>query len=186
MDTTLMAQALEGFGRRLELVGPDGWSGSTPCDDWDVRALVNHVLAELLWVPPLLAGQTIEEVGDRFDGDVIGDDPLAAWDAAAAEALAAAEVDGAQERTVHLSFGDFPGSEYLGQVTSDVVIHTWDLAQSLGADAALGDSLVVFVEAFLGPQIDAWRSAGAFGPAVEGSGDVDAQAALLARTGRSG
>jgi uncharacterized protein (TIGR03086 family) len=184
MDTTLIAGALDGFGRRLALVGDD-WSAATPCPDWDVRALVNHVLAELLWVPPLLAGKTIAEVGDQFDGDVLGDDPMEAWIDASASMLAAASEPGAQERTVHLSFGDFSGSDYLGQVTSDVVIHTWDLAHALDEDGELGDALVVFVEAFLGPQIDAWRSAGAFGPAADVPADASAQEALLAQTGRA-
>src|SRR5690606_38196050 len=126
-----------------------------------------HVVGELLWMPPLLEGATIAEVGDRFDGDVLGADPLRTARGAAAAARAAAEAAGAQERTVHLSFGDFPGAEYLGQVTSDVTIHTWDLARAVGADDRLGEPLVDFTAAFLGPQVDAWRAAGAFGPAVD-------------------
>src|SRR6266508_4658488 len=167
MDTALFADAIDGFGRRLDKVGAEQWTAATPCADWDVRTLVNHVVGELLWVPSLLEGRTIAEVGDRFDGDVLGDDPLVTWTSAAAEALAAASQPGVQERTVHLSFGDFPGSEYLGQVTSDVILHSWDLARAVGANDRLGASLVGFVNSFLSPQIDAWRSAGAFGPVVE-------------------
>ena len=184
MDTTLVAGALEGFGRRLEKVGPEDWVRPTPCDDWDVRALVHHVIGELLWVPPLLAGQTIAEVGDRFDGPLWDDDVTTAWNDAAASCLAAAEEPGAQDRTVHLSFGDFPGGEYLGQLTSDVVIHTWDLARAIGEDDRLGEALVVFTDAFLGPQIEAWRSAGALGPARGAPEGADAQTRLLAQTGR--
>ena len=50
--------------------------GATPCTEWDVRALVNHVLGEIRWAVPLFAGSTIAEVGDRFDGDLLGDDPV--------------------------------------------------------------------------------------------------------------
>lgn len=185
MDTALMADALDGFGQRLDLVDAAQWSAATPCADWDVRTLVNHVVGELLWVPPLLAGRTIAEVGDEFDGDILGDDPLVTWASAVAGALAAASQPGAQERTAHLSFGDFPGSEYLGQVVSDVIIHSWDLARAVGADDRLGAPLVEFVDSFLSPQIDAWRSAGAFGPAVDVAPDADVQDRLLAQTGRS-
>ena len=185
MDTEVLAQAVEGFGQRLDHIADDQWSGPTPCADWDVRTLVNHVVNELLWVPPLLDGQTIAEVGDRFDGDVLGDDPRSAFTAAATEAVAAASQFGVQERTVHLSFGDMPGAGYLGQVTSDVIIHTWDLARAIGADDRLAAALVDFVDTELGPQIDAWRGAGVFGPAVAVDPDVDSQARLLAQTGRS-
>ena len=84
MDTDLMANAIDGFEQRLRSVGATEWDATTPCDEWDVRALVNHVVSELLWMPPLLEGKTIAEVGDRFDGDVLGSDPLATYRSAAA------------------------------------------------------------------------------------------------------
>jgi uncharacterized protein (TIGR03086 family) len=185
MDDQLIADAFGGFGARLATVDAGQWDGSTPCADWDVRTLVNHVVGEVLWIPPLLEGKTIAEVGDRFDGDVLGDDPAAAWAGAVSAALAGVAEPGAQERTVHLSFGDFSGADYLGQITSDVVIHTWDLARAVGADDRLDPALVAFVDEFLSPQIDAWRSAGAFGPAVAAGEGADAQARLLGHTGRS-
>jgi uncharacterized protein (TIGR03086 family) len=185
MDTGLFKDALDGFGGRLAQVGPDHWASPTPCADWDVRTLANHVVAEVLWVPPLLEGKTIAGVGDRFDGDVLGDDPMATWAAAVRDALASAGDPRAQDRTVHLSFGDFPGSEYLGQVTSDLAIHSWDLARALGADDRLGGELFEFVDTFLGPQLSAWRSAGAFGPAARVGPDAGPQERFLAETGRS-
>ena len=185
VDVVVMANACEGFNQRLAEVQASQWGQSTPCADWDVRTLVNHVVGELLWVPPLLAGQTIADVGDRFDGDILGDDPLATARAAAAAAVAAAGEPGAQERTVHLSFGDFPGSEYLGQVTSDVIIHMWDLARAIGADEDLGDELVQFGTDVLVPQIELWRAAGALGPAVGVDPGASAQDRLLGLTGRT-
>ena len=70
-------------------VGADQWALDTPCTEWNVRTLVNHVTVEDLWVPPLLRGATIEEIGDRFDGDQLGDDPKAAWRTAHDEAVRA-------------------------------------------------------------------------------------------------
>jgi len=185
MDMELMAGAIHAFEHRLGAVGTDQWKAATPCADWDVRTLVNHVVGELLWIPPLLEGRTIAEVGDRFDGDILGSDPLVSASSAAADALVAASQPGAHERIVHLSFGDFPGGDYLGQVVSDVVIHSWDLARAIGGDDRLDPALVTFVDGFLSPQIDAWRSAGAFGPAVDVDAGADDQERLLAQTGRS-
>ena len=69
------ARAVEAFGERVRAVPDDRWNGSTPCTDWDVRALVNHLVGENLWTPPLFEGKTIAEIGDVYDGDVLGADP---------------------------------------------------------------------------------------------------------------
>lgn len=180
----LFERSVDGFGERVHAVPDDGWHGSTPCTDWDVRTLVNHLVNEARWMAPLLAGKTIDEVGDALDGDLLGDDPKAAWGAAAAEAKAAVAEPGAAERTVHLSFGDTQGSDYIAQVLGDHVIHTWDLARAVGADERLDPELVALVLAGLAPQVEEWRSAGIFGDRVEVADDADAQTRLLALTGR--
>ena len=59
-------------------VRPEQWHDETPCSEWDVRTLVRHLLYEQRWVPSVCEGLTIEEVGDRFEGDLLGDDS-AAW-----------------------------------------------------------------------------------------------------------
>jgi uncharacterized protein (TIGR03086 family) len=181
---SLFGRAVQEFDARVQAVGADQWSAPTPDEHWDVRALVNHVTGEDLWAPPLLDGMTIAEVGDRFDGDVLGDDPKSAWSAAAGGATAAAAQDGALERTVHVSFGDIPGSDYLMQLVCDHVIHSWDLARAIGADDRLDPELVAWVHEQLAPQAEAWRGAGAFGPAVDVAADADVQTRLLALTGR--
>ena len=56
---------------------------------WTVRDLANHVTNENLWTVPLIKGSTMDEVGDRFDGDVLGDDPIGSALAAARAAVTA-------------------------------------------------------------------------------------------------
>ena len=70
---TAYRRSVEGWTARVEAVGPDQWALPTPCADWDVRTLVNHVVGEDLWTGPLMRGETMEEVGDRFDGDQLGE-----------------------------------------------------------------------------------------------------------------
>lgn len=186
MSDTIEAyrRAVVEFGARVRAVGPDQWNRPTPCTDWDVRDLVGHLVNEERWAPPLLAGSTIEEVGDRFEGDLLSDDPRAAWEDAAAEATEAAGQEEVLGRMVHVSFGDITGEEYLCQLTTDHVIHAWDLARATGGDERLDPELVDFVFRYLEPKADEWRRMGAFGPSVETPPGADQQAKLLAIAGR--
>ncbi|MFF3069246.1 TIGR03086 family metal-binding protein [Kitasatospora sp. NPDC057904] len=176
-------EALAAFGEQVRLIGPGQWDAPTPCTDWSVRDLVNHLTGEQLWIPELLMGATVAEVGGRFDGDVLGDDPVAAWTAAADAARHAFAVPGATGLTVHLSFGDVSGQYYLDQVTTDLVIHAWDLAEGVGHPTRLPAGLVDFALAALGGYGDL-SGTGAFAPPVPVPDDADPQTRLLALTGR--
>src|SRR5437016_5418264 len=68
-------RSLAEFTDRARQVRPDQWRGPTPCLDWDVRTLINHIVNEDRWTVPVMAGATIADVGDRFDGDRPGHDP---------------------------------------------------------------------------------------------------------------
>jgi len=132
------------------------WDAPTPCSDWTTRELLNHLTAEQLWVPHLLRGETVDEVGDRHDGDVLGADPVATWERANAEA-ARAWRDVPDDRTVHLSYGDSPAAEYRWQMTLDLAVHGWDLARAAGVDPQVDDGLAeALVEEFSG-QVEQWR-----------------------------
>jgi uncharacterized protein (TIGR03086 family) len=181
----LHARASARFGALVHAVRADQWELATPCAGWTVRDLINHVAAENLWTAPLMAGATIAEVGDAYDGDVLGDDPTAAWDAAAADARGAVDAPGALDRTVHLSFGDTPATEYLDQLFADHLIHAWDLAQAIGADSRLDADLVAACAAWFDTVEDAYRRAGAIGPRTHVAAGADPQTVLLARFGRS-
>jgi uncharacterized protein (TIGR03086 family) len=185
MDVPAMfRRAVAEFDARVRQVDGQQWQAATPDADWTVRDLVNHIVSEDLWAPPLLAGSTITEVGDRFDGDVLGIDPGRAWAAASAGAMRAVGQDGAMDRIVHLSFGDFPGREYTMQLFADHLIHAWDLARAIGADERLDAGLVASCANWFEDVEDAYRSAGAIAARPPVPGDADAQAVLLACFGR--
>lgn len=181
----LHRRACERFGDHVRAVHPDQWVTPTPCADWNVRELVNHVTGEDLWTAPLMAGATIAEVGNKFDGDVVGDEPAAAYLRAADEAVAAVSAKGALERTVHLSFGDCPGSEYAMQLFADHLVHGWDLAHAIGADERLDPELVQACAEWFAANEEGYRSSGAIGPRPQIPADADPQTALLAAFGRN-
>lgn len=176
--------ALREFDTRVRAVPADGWHRPTPCTDWDVRALVNHIVVEQLWVPPLFEGRTIEEVGDRFDGDQLGENPVLAWENAAKPARAVIAAPGALERIVHLSFGDVPGRVYVEQLTFDLAIHAWDLARGIGADERLDPRVAAQLLPVAQAQVPDFQASGMFAPPLDVAPDTDPQTRLLALTGR--
>jgi uncharacterized protein (TIGR03086 family) len=181
----IYARCSAGFTERVHAVG-DRWKDPTPLPGWDVRELVNHVVNEERWTPPLFGGSTIGDVGDRFDGDLLGDDPVATVDEAAAAALAAVRADGAVEGVVHLSFGDHPGREYAMQLAADHLVHSWDLARAVGADETLDpDAVIAVLDWFDGTEA-LYREMGAIGPQVDIPAGSGPQAQLLSRFGRQG
>ena len=178
----LHRRSVESWRSRLDAVDDSQWTLPTPCTEWDVRALVNHLVGEELWTVPLVDGATLEEVGDRFDGDVLGDDPTVVGRAAATEAAAAVDRRLPEGGTVQLSFGVVPIEEYVQQLSADHLVHAWDLAVATGQDLSLDLELVRGVSEWFAEREKMYRDAGAVGPAAP-AGD-DPQSALLAAFGR--
>ncbi|MBT2387763.1 TIGR03086 family metal-binding protein [Streptomyces sp. ISL-11] len=177
-------EALALFGDRVHTVRPDQWDDPTPCTEWSVRDLVNHLTVEQLWVPPLLDGAAIEDLGDSLEGDLLGDDPVAAWDDAAAAARKAFGAPGALKREVALSQGPTRADAYGAQMTADAAVHAWDLSRAIGADEHLPEALVEFTREEVEPYADALAGTGLFAKPVRVPADADAQTRLLGQLGR--
>jgi uncharacterized protein (TIGR03086 family) len=180
---TLYRESVENWSGMVSRIAADQWDQPTPCTDWTVRDLVNHVAGEDLWTPPLVAGKTIADVGDQFDGDVLGADPVASAQSAAAAAIAATGAALPGGGIVHLSFGDFPVSEYAWQLVADHLVHSWDLAAAIGAPRELDPEAIADLAGWFVNWEDGFRGAGAIGPRASVS-DGDAQTMLLASFGR--
>ncbi|GDY28640.1 hypothetical protein GTS_02730 [Gandjariella thermophila] len=177
-------RAMTEFDRRVRAVPPDGWDAPTPCSDWSVRDLVNHLVSEQRWAPWLLYGATLEEVGGRFDGDVLGDDPTAAWAEAATAAREAFTKPGALSRRVHTSGGVIPAEEYGWQMTVDLAVHAWDLAKGIRGDDRIDPELAAAALDVVRPQVAQWQGLGIFDPPVNVPEHADAQTRLLGLLGR--
>jgi uncharacterized protein (TIGR03086 family) len=178
---TLYHRSLASWTTRLDSLTPAQLGRPTPCEGWTVQDLVNHVVGEELWTRPLMQGQTIEQVGDRFEGDLLGDDPVGAARSAAADATAAVE-GSLSGRKVHLSYGDEDAEEYVRQLVADHLIHSWDLAAALGDRTYLDPETVTEVATWFADKEELYRSAGAVGPRADGGGEP--QSDLLVAFGR--
>jgi uncharacterized protein (TIGR03086 family) len=175
------------FAELVAAVGSGQWHGRTPCSRWDVRMLVHHLLYEQRWVPLLFEGLTIEQVGDRFDGDLLGEDVFA-WPGLLASAIEAAHATvaqpGALDRTVHLSFGDVSGREYVMQLTADLAIHAWDLARATGQDDVLDPRVVAVMLPWAEANADLLAASGMFGTRVDTGPSAPDDVCLLGLLGR--
>lgn len=180
----LYVQAMTSTQRYLYGVRPAQWSGPTPCTEWDVKQVANHVIGENLWAGELFKGRTIDQVGTRFDGDLAGDDPAAAYRKSVDAARSSVEAPGAMETTCHLSFGDFSGAEYAGQLFMDLLIHGWDIAKATGQDTKLDADLVAACLPIAQQMTSQYRGAGVFGEDLPVAPDADPQVRLLALVGR--
>jgi uncharacterized protein (TIGR03086 family) len=163
----------------------DDWSGPTPCTDWNVRALVNHVVGEDRWTKPLVDGKTIAEVGDAFDGDLLGEDPKASAIAAADEAVTAVAERLPAGGRVHLSYGQEDIGEYISQLAADHLIHGWDLAVATGQSRKLDSELVAEVAAWFRNREEIMRFVAAILARPDSAPGDTAQADLLLAFGRN-
>jgi uncharacterized protein (TIGR03086 family) len=182
----LHAQALDRTGRIVAAIKPDQWHAGTPCDGWDVHALLNHLVAGNLWAAELGTGAAIEDVGTRLDGDVLGSHPAASYASSAAAAAATFRRPGALEAPCAVSYGPVPGSVYAGHRFLDVFVHGWDLAVATGQDTELDAGLMRACREVIEPQVAAFRAAGALGGEEPVPADATDQQRFLAMLGRQG
>ena len=152
-------------------------------DKLTLKDIINYHAYDTAWVPDTLAGKTIDEVGDKYDGDLLGDDPAASYRKYAEAAMAAAK-PADLDKTVYLTYGDYPAREYFKHITSFRGFRAYDLAKLIGADTKLPEDLVQGMWDEMAPEAEAWRQMGVFGPEVKVPDDADLQTRLLGMAGR--
>jgi uncharacterized protein (TIGR03086 family) len=168
----LWKQAADAFDQRYQAIGEANWEASSTCEGWNVKELVDHAVGVQAGMIAGLVGAEIAEG--------------AAWPEVNQAISAALGNEGALDGTVPFgAMGDVPKSMALGIGTSDLLIHSWDLARSIGADEALPAEAVTATHMGLQkfpPQ--AMRGEGMFGPAIECAEDADEQTKMLSFAGR--
>ena len=156
------------------------WDAPSPVPGWTARDVVRH-LAE--WLPPFLAaGASV----DLPSGPSVDDDPVAAWQAHCDGVQALLDDPGTPRRMlVDRHIGEVPLDQAIDRFyTSDVFMHTWDLARATGQDDRLDTGFCQVLLAEMEPLEDVLRSSGQYGPRVTTPDDADAQARLIGHIGR--
>ncbi len=149
-----------------------------------LRRVVGYHACDDAWVPDVLAGRTIEEVGAAWDGDLLGDHPKLNFASIVETAVLAVRGLADLDRIVHLSYGDYPAREYLKHITSFRGLRVYDLSRFIGADTDMPAALVQGLWDELSPQAEEWREMGVYGPRVDVPDDAPLQDRLLGLTGR--
>jgi uncharacterized protein (TIGR03086 family) len=171
--------AADAFGARVDAVPPDRWDDPAPCEGWVARDVVGHLVE---W----LSSFFFERWGlDAEPIPPVSDDPAGAWhalDVTIRRAFDDPAIAGA-ERDTPMGAQTFEQCfDMIG--TSDVFLHTWDLARAAGLDERLDPDEVHRLFVGMEPMEEVLRSSGHYGPRVPVPDDADEQTKLLAFIGR--
>lgn len=173
-----LADAVDATGGLIAAVPGEQWSAATPCAEWDVRAVVEHLIvghdlfADALGAPP---------AGLR------GDDVVVRYADSGARLVAAFRAPGALTRTVTVPFGTVPATVALHLRVIEALVHGWDLALATGlplhTDDAVAEAELAFtVGALAGAPPDRLRAR--FAPPQPVTDDTPALERLAAALGR--
>lgn len=166
------------FDARVQAASADSWGNQSPCAEWKARDVVVHVGNSLLGLGAGLAGREGRQIGP--DEDI-----TAAWNEARDTFLGA--LDGADlSTTLPGPFGPMPAEQLIGRlISTDVLVHTWDLARAVGGDEHLDAEAVAGAYSGLKPMDAMIRQPGVFGAKVEAATDADLQTEFLSFLGRA-
>lgn len=164
-------------------VRPEQLSNSTPCAEFDVHALLNHLVAGNTRYVAIAAGERAETV--PLADEAFDDDARAAYRSSATAVSQAWADPSLLERTVHLPFGDVPGAVAIGVHTVETIVHGWDLAKATGQSSELDADLYAVAWQNTKNIDDGFRGPGRpFGPAVSVPPDATDTARLMGWLGR--
>ena len=167
-----------GFDAAVRAVAPDQWGAQSPCEQWTARDIVVHVVQNHRGVIASVRGGESEPLG-------ADEDPKQAWESAS---RAISEITGDPEsvgKEIEGPTGKMPAGQIIGQfMTMDVLVHTWDLARTIGADERLDEESVSRAYEALKPMDAMIRQPLIFGPKLEAPTDADVQTEFLYFLGR--
>jgi len=171
-------QLVNQFDARVAAAPEDAWTKPAPCEGWTARDVVAHVTNNLFRLSAGLGAGAPREVAD--DEDI-----TAAWhDARDCFLGALGEAD--MSATLPGPFGPMPAEQLIGRIIStDVLVHTWDLARAVGGDEHLDTAAVEGAYSGLKPLDSMIRMPGVFGPKVEPPAGADTQTEFLCFLGRT-
>lgn len=180
----LHERAVAYFGKLVENITDGQWTDSTPCSDWDVKALVDHVTVGNKYFGAAARGEkaSFEQLVAELPSD-----RKAAFAESAKLVGESFNSEGVNDRMVELPFGTMPAQVAIGIHFVDVVVHAWDLSRATGQASEVPQDLVeqAWNITQLFPETPELRGPGGpFGPRVDVPEDAPALDRLVAFLGR--
>ena len=175
-----LARASAVTGDLIEHIGAGQWTAPTPCTEWNVRDVVNHLVGMNLVLVAMFDQSPMPERG----ADRLGADPAGAYRRSAAELQAAARRPGVLERSQATPVGVATGAERLQWRIADLLAHDWDLVQATGIAAELPGDLAEQALTFVRAQLPGQPRAGRFAdpqPVPDHAPAIDRLAAFTGR-----
>jgi uncharacterized protein (TIGR03086 family) len=167
-----------GFDAAVRAVSPDQWVTQSPCEQWTARDLVAHVVENHRGVIASVRGGESEPLG-------ADEDPKQAWVSASRAIGEITREPDAVAKEIDGPTGKMPAGQIIGQfMTMDVLVHTWDLARTIGADERLDEDSVRGAYEALKPMDAMIRQPNVFGPKLEPPMGADLQTEFLYFLGR--
>jgi len=181
-----MQQVMDQTAKIVEGTKPSQLGDPTPCSEWTVRDVINHVTGgSTMFAVCIEEGSVPDELlGQLMGGDNLGDDYKSAFRTAANRALDAGNQPGALDKMVKLPFGEMPAGVALNFAVFDVTTHAADLALATGQtieDTELLDTALEAGRQLVGPDM---RRPGFFDPELSAPANANAADRLLAFAGR--
>jgi uncharacterized protein (TIGR03086 family) len=178
----------EAIGALLANLTPDQLGAATPCADWDVRGLLDHIVGGAHLFAAAFAGQA--PAGGAHDAgapdDLVGDDPAGAWQRAAEAFAAGIDAPGALERMIPMPWGPTPGAVVFEILTFDILVHAWDLARATGQPfdppAAFVEPALDTARGMIAPEMRDGVTFAAEVTAPDGATPIERLAAFTGRT----
>lgn len=179
----LLERSYDATGRIVTGTKPGQLTIPTPCTEWNVQALLNHIVGVTQVFAKAAATGAVSGPPDNAV-DVLGGDPWTAYEQSAKTTLEAWRAPGLLERTFTLPFGDVPGSVALNVALTDNFVHGWDLAKATGQSIALDPAIAEVAYGFVS-QIPEPMRAGLFAPPVSVPASAPIGDRLIGLVGRT-
>jgi uncharacterized protein (TIGR03086 family) len=179
-DTAALSLILDRYAELVAGVSPEQWSATTPCPDWDVHALVNHVVMGQQVFVAALQDQERPDV----TGDFLGTDPAGSFRRSSDTLLTAFHLEGAMSKTISVPFGEIPGFGAMHLRAIEGLVHGWDLAHATGQPLSFPEEIAAAELAFAQAAIGAVPREGRFADEQPIAADAPALQQLAALLGR--